>query len=396
MRRYSPANSCFGPFIHVALHRSCIGLALAVSLAACSPKAQQTAPAPAVTFVTVEPRATTVTAEYTATIEALNTVEVRPRIGGLLLRQTAVEGTRVKKGQTLFVIDPAPYQAALARAQGDLAKANAALAPSQRNLERAKQLARQELISKEALDTTTGTYEGNVAAVEAARAAAQSAQIDLGYTNVSSPIDGIVGRLLVRTGGVVVASQTLLTNVYAVDQMYVNFGVSESTLPQLASVLTAADRQQEGRFKILLSDGSEYPLRGKLDFVDPAIDAQTGTLPVRLVVDNPEGALHSNQFARVVVPMRQIADALVVPIRAVQELQGKNYLWVIGPDGTAQQRDVKAGVQLGRAEWLIESGLKPAERVIIDGMQRLQPGVRVTAKPLDTSAATAKDSAQAP
>ena len=357
---------------------------LAVSLAACAPKAQQSQPAAPVTFVTVEPRATTVTAEYTATIEALNTVEVRPRIGGLLLRQAAVEGTRVKKGQTLFVIDPAPYQAALARAQGDLAKATAALAPSQRNLQRAKQLASQQLISKADLDTSTGTYEGNTAAVEAARAAAQSAQIDLGYTNVSSPIDGIVGRVLVRTGGVVVASQTLLTNVYAVDQMYVNFGVSESTLPQLAAVLTA-NRAQEGQFKIILSDGSEYPLHGKLDFVDPAIDAQTGTLPVRLVVPNPDGVLHSNQFARVVVPMRRIDDALVVPIRAVQELQGKNYLWVVDQNDVAQQRDIKAGVQLGRGEWLIESGLKPGERVIVDGMQRLQPGVHVTAKPLDAA-----------
>ncbi len=172
MRRYSPANPCSGQFIRIALHRSCSGIMLAVSLAACAPKAQQSQPAAPVTFVTVEPRATTVTAEYTATIEALNTVEVRPRIGGLLLRQAAVEGTRVKKGQTLFVIDPAPYQAALARAQGDLAKATAALAPSQRNLQRAKQLASQQLISKADLDTSTGTYEGNTAAVEAARAAA--------------------------------------------------------------------------------------------------------------------------------------------------------------------------------------------------------------------------------
>jgi membrane fusion protein (multidrug efflux system) len=331
--------------------------------------------------MTVQPQARTVTNDYPARIEASNTVEIRPRVGGLLLQLTAVEGKAVKRGETLFIVDPAPYEASLAQAKGDLAKANAAFAVSKRNLERARSLSEQSLISKGDLDNAVGTNEGNDAAAQSARAAVETAQLNLNFARVTSPIDGVLGRVLVRAGGVVVGSQTLLTYVYATSEMYVNFGVSESSLPQLASLL-APGSAHENDFKLILTDGSEYPLRGKIDFVDPAINAQTGTLPVRLRVPNPDGALHSNQFARVVVPTQSIPNALTVPVRAVQEVQGKNYLWVIDAKGAAEQRDVKMGPQLDREEWLVDSGLNAGDRVIVDGSLRLKAGAQVQAEPL--------------
>jgi membrane fusion protein (multidrug efflux system) len=361
---------------------------LIAGIAACSREPPQTPPAVHVTFITVEPRATTVTAEYPALIEASNTVEIRPRVGGLLLSQSAIEGRHVRKGETLFVIDPAPYRSALAQAQGDLARAMAALTPAQRNLDRSRKLAEQQLISKGDLDTSTGNYEGAKAAQESAAANVETARLNLSYTNVTSPIDGVAGRSQLRVGAVVVGSQTLLTYVYAVDPMYVNFGVSESALPQLSQILSG-EQSAHTEFQLLLTDGSEYPLRGKLDFVDPAINAQTGTLPVRLSVSNANGVLHSNQFARVVVPARQVSDATLVPIRAVQELQGKNYLWIIDGSDQVQQRDVKAGPQVNREDWLIEAGIKAGDRVVVDGVQRLQSGERVQATALSPDAARA-------
>lgn len=358
----------------------------AVAIAGCSRGPPQTASAVQVTFIIVDTRAVTLTAEYPARIEASNTVEIRPRVGGLLLRQAAIEGKHVKKGETLFVIDPAPYQSALAQAQGEMARATAALTPAQRNLDRAKKLAEQQLISKEDLDTTTGNYEGAKAARESAAASFETARLNLSYTNVTSPIDGVAGRAQLRVGAVVIGSQTLLTTVYAVDPMYVNFGVSESTLPQLSQVLSG-EQSASTEFRIRLTDGSEYPLRGKLDFVDPAINSQTGTLPVRLSVSNVQGVLHSNQFARVVVPARQVSNATLVPIRAVQELQGKNYLWVIDGSDNVQQRDVRLGPQVDRENWLVESGIKAGERVVVDGALRLQMGTHVQATALNTAAA---------
>jgi membrane fusion protein, multidrug efflux system len=373
--------------------RHVVTTGLLLMCVACSRAPQTAAPPAKVTFVTVVAQERTVTNDYPAQIEASNTVEIRPRVGGLLLRQAALEGKVVRKGEVLFVVDPAPYQAALGAAKGDLAKTLAAFSVSKRNLVRSRSLAEQSLISKGDLDNATGTNEGNEAAVAAAQAAVDTAALNLSFTNVTSPIDGVVGRVQVRAGGVVVASQTLLTYVYSTKEMYVNFGVSEASLPQLSALL-APGAAHASDFKLILTGGSEYPLRGKIDFVDPAINAQTGTLPVRLRVANPDGALHSNQFARVVVPTQKIPDALTVPVRAVQEVQGKTYLWVIAEDGTAQQRDVKMGAQLGREEWLVDSGLKVGEKVIVDGSLRLKTGSHVQGTPLDAQPGATEARAQ--
>jgi membrane fusion protein (multidrug efflux system) len=226
--------------------------------------------------------------------------------------------------------------------------------------------------------------DANLASVDASKAAVRTAELNLGYTTISSPIDGIMGRAQLRLGGLVTANTTLLTTVYQTDRMYVNFSISEQRLLTIQRQLGRALNQDTSTappFRVFLSDGSEYRQRAKLDFIDPAVDQRTGTLAIRLEVDNPEQLLHANQFARVQVAAAQIADAIVLPQRAIQELQGKNYVWVVDGENKAQQRDVQMGPRIGNG-WQVQQGLKAGDVVVVDGVQRLKPGTPVNATPL--------------
>lgn len=323
------------------------------------------APQPAVAFE-----------EYVARIEASNTVEIRPQVEGRLREQAAVEGQRVAAGDLLFLIDPDPYAAALARAGAELAQAEARVAQARRELERVKFLASQNVASEQALDAAVAQAKAASAAVRAAQAGVATAQLQLDYTRVTSPIAGVVSRAEVRIGAAVEAYDTLLTTVYANDPMYVDFSISEQRMLQMQREFGPDLAHGTDAFRILLVDGSEYPHPGRLDFVDQALDVRTATLPMRLVVPNPEGLLRANQFARVVVPVESIPDALVVPVRAVREFQGKHSVWVVDAQGVAQPRDVELGTRLG-GEWVVKGGLAPGDRVVVDGVQKLQPGIVV-------------------
>ena len=348
------------------------------------------APQPVAT-VTMRPQPTSLTQEYPAQLEASNTVEIRPQVAGILLRQAALEGAPVKRGQMLFEIDPQPYSAALAQAQAGLAQAHAALAQAERDLARARPLTEQDAISQRELDATIAAHESAQSQVKAGEAAVKTAELNLGYTQVRSPIDGVMSRALVRIGGVVTAYTTLLTTVYQTDPMYVNFSVGEQRLLQVQRELGRPLDQHnpsQRQFRILLADGSEYELPGSMNFVDAAVDLRTDTLAIRLTVPNPKQFLHAGQYIRVVVATRERPNALLLPQRAVQVLQDKNYVWIVDPAGKAQQRDVKMGQQQGN-DWVVEEGLAPGDVVVVDGSQKLKPGTHVLAQPLATPAPAA-------
>lgn len=364
-------------------------LAGAAALGACSKNAGPPAPAPVeVKAVTLQPQTAVTTVEYVAQTEAHNSAEIRPRVGGLLDKQAAVEGSMVKKGQLLFQIDPQPYIAAVAQAKAALAQAQAGVEQSKRDLARVQPLSEVNAVSQQELDAVVARNDANRASVEAAQAALKTAQLNLDYTAVTAPFDGILGRAQLRVGGLVTAYSTLLTMVYATDPMYVNFSISETRMLELQKRF---GNQIDGHyvdndtFKILLADGSTYPLPGTLNFIDAAVDQTTGTLPVRLEVPNPDHALRTGQFARVIVVVDKIPDALLLPQRAVVELQGKTSVWVIDAEGKAQPRDVAMGARIG-TDWLVLSGLKAGESVVIDGVQKLKPGTPVTTQ---TAAAAA-------
>lgn len=361
---------------------ACLIVAAGLALAGAGCAKQAPPPPPAeVAVIRVQPRAATVTEDYVAQTEARETIEIRPRVGGLLDKQAAVEGDHVARGQLLFVIDPQPYIAALAQARAALAQAEAAREQSERDLARVKPLLAIDAVSQQDYDAAVAKRDANSASVEAAQAELKTAELNLGYTSVTSPIDGVMGRALLKVGGLVTAYSTQLTTVYSVDPMYVNFSISERRLLEIQKQLGRAPNQEASNapaFHLVLADGSAYPEPARLNFISPAVDRSTGTLAVRLTVPNPQRLLRAGQFARVVVAAQQLEHALLVPQRAVQDLQGKNYLWIVDREHKAQQRDVVMGSRMGN-DWIVEQGLKPGETVVVDGAQKLKSGAPVRA-----------------
>jgi membrane fusion protein, multidrug efflux system len=362
----------------------CAALLAVLALAGCG-RGGPGPPAPQpVATLTMRAQPTSLTQEYPAQLEASNTVEIRPQVAGILYRQAALEGAPVKRGQTLFEIDPQPYIAALAQAQAGLAQANAAAAQAERDLARARPLTALDALSEKELDAAVAADASAHSQVKAGEAAVKTAELNLGYTNIRSPIDGVMSRALVRIGGVVTGYTTLLTTVYQTDPMYANFSVGEQRMLQVQRELgRPLDQRNPSRrdFRILLADGSEYALPAAMNFVDAAVDLRTDTLALRLTVPNPKQFLHAGQYIRVVVATAERQDALLLPQRAVQVLQDKNYVWIVDSAGAAQQRDVTMGQQQG-SDWVVEQGLKPGDVVVVDGVQKLRPGMRVQAQPL--------------
>jgi membrane fusion protein (multidrug efflux system) len=366
-----------------------LAAAILVAIAACGRGAP---PAPrhvGVNAVRLVAHPISVTEEYPAQIEASNTVEIRPRVGGVLERQSAVEGQHVHAGQILFEIDPEPYRAALAQAQATLAQTEAAQAQAVRDLARAKPLAGIDALSQRELDAAEAANAATAAEVRAAQAAVKTADLNLGWTTVRAPIDGEMSRALIRIGGLVTANNTLLTTLYQTDPMYVNFSIGEQRLLQLQHELGRPPDQRnrsKRQFRVYLADGSEIPTPAELNFVDAAVDIRTDTLPVRLAVPNPNGLLRAGQYAKVTVDAQAPPSALSVPQRAIQELQDKRFVWIVDADGKAQPRNVELGPRVGE-EILIQSGVASGDTVVVDGMQKLKPGTPVD---VDLRAPTAK------
>jgi len=360
-------------------------------LAGCGKKGPAAPPPVEVSTVIATPQAATVAEDYVAQTEAVNTVEIRPRVGGVLEKQVPIEGERVQVGALLFIIDQQPYVAALAQAKAALAQSQAALVQSKRDLARAKSLSEIDAVSQQELDAAVAKNDANLASVDANRAAVRTATLNLGYTTISSPIDGVMGRAQLRLGALVTANTTLLTTLYQTDRMYVNFSISEQRLLTLQRELGRALNQKSSTpppFRVFLADGSEYPQRPRLNFIDPAVDQRTGTLAIRLEIDNPQHLLHAGQFARVQVAAAQLTNAIVLPQRAIQELQGKSYVWVVDAQNKAQQRDVTMGPRIGNG-WQVQQGLNAGDVVVVDGVQRLKPGSAVHATPLASTPETA-------
>jgi membrane fusion protein, multidrug efflux system len=372
----------------LATKRSAMQVAVVATIAVlssdCSKNEPPAAAAVEVTTMTVTPHPVTFPEDYVAQTEAINAVEIRPRVGGMLEKRVPIEGETVKTGQLLFVIDREPYIAALAQAKAARAQSEAASLQSQRDLARAKSLSEIDAVSLQELDAAVAKNQANLASIDAAKAAVRTAELNLGYTTILSPIDGVMGRAQLRQGGMVTANSTLLTTIYQTDRMYVNFSVSEQRLLSMQRQLGRAPSQNSRTpppFRIFLADGSEYLQTPRLNFIDPAVDSRTGTLALRLEVDNPQQLLHAGQFARVQVAAQQDPNAIVVPQRAVQDLQGKNYVWIVDTTGHAQQRDVRLGPRVG-PDWQVQQGLKAGDVVIVDGVQHLKPASLVKAAPL--------------
>ena len=346
----------------------------------------QAPPPPEVNVITAATQPITVYEEYVGQTEAVDTVEIRARISGLLERQGFEDGARIKRGDLLFVIDQQPFSAALAQAKAALAQTQAAHMNSKQNLGRIRPLLADKAISQQDLDTAIAKEGTDAANVDAAQAQVKTAELNLEYATIRAPRDGVISKALIKPGGLVNASTTLLTTLYSVDPIYVNFTVSEQKLLELQRQLKknpGEDKAKLPSFKLKLADGSEYKSSGRLNFVDAAVDAKSGTLQVRVLVPNPERLLRAGQLVRVIFPSLNEMNAIRIPQQAVQELQGKRSIYVVDAEGKAAYREITANIRQGN-DWVVESGVKAGETVIVEGTQKVRPGAPV--KPVTANA----------
>jgi membrane fusion protein (multidrug efflux system) len=336
-------------------------------------------PTPEVTVTTVAQEALPVSWEYVGQTAGSREVEVRARVTGILMSRNFKEGERVKKGQSLFTIDPKPFEAALARAAADVAAAEARYSQAQRNAARLKPLYAEKAVSQKEHDDAVSAEAIGAADVNAAQARLTEAKLNLAYTKVESPISGITTRALPSEGTLISGPNVLLTSVVQVDPIWVNFGVPDNEQARIQKNVQAGVLKLPRGFEVelRLADGSVYARKGKLDFSDVRVSTATGTREARAELPNPDGALHPGQFVRVVLKGATLPNAVTVPQRAVMEGPQGKFVYVVDEKSTAQAVPVQAGDWSAGERWIITSGLKGGERVITDGVMKIGPGAPV-------------------
>lgn len=330
--------------------------------------------------------------EWLGTTDGSINAQIRARVQGYLQSRDYREGTAVKAGDLLFAIDPRPYQAALDQARGDLGRAEAALGKTRLDVARYTPLAREGAISQQELDNAIQADRGNHASVAAAQAAVKQAELNLEWTRVKSPIDGIAGISVAQIGDLIGAS-TLLTTVSRVDPIKVTFPISEREYLKFADRIGTA-MQAEKRAEqhgppldLILGDGNVYSEKGEVALPDREVDIKTGTIAVVSYFPNPKHILRPGLYAKVRAVMDVKANALLVPQRAIAELQGSYRLAVVGEDNKVSMRPVKVGERVGNL-WIINEGLSAGERIIIEGVQKVRDGAVVNPKPAPAEGAT--------
>jgi membrane fusion protein (multidrug efflux system) len=331
-----------------------------------------------VNVVTVSPQALPQAFEYVGQTAGSREVEVRARVTGILLKRNFEEGGRVKQGQSLFTIDPAPIQAVANRAEADVAAARARLEQAKRNAARLKPLYAEKAVSQKEYDDAVSAELIGEADLKAAQARLAEARLNLEYTRVESPVTGFASRALRSEGSLVSGPDVLLTTVVQVDPIWVNFGIPDTEQARLQKEAAEGRLSLPKNFQVelRLADGSLYPLKGRLDFADVRISPATGTREARAEMPNPQNVLRPGQFVRVILRGATRPHAVTVPQRAVLEGPQGKFVYVVDEKNTAQARPVQAG-QWSGDQWVITSGLKGGERVIVDGLMKLGPGAPV-------------------
>ncbi|WP_275044687.1 efflux RND transporter periplasmic adaptor subunit [Sphingomonas endophytica] len=383
------------------------GVALAAimlaPLAACggkseSPEQQQQQQAqagpPQVGVVTVQPQAVTLTTTLPGRTTAYETSEVRPQVNGLVTARLFTEGDTVRAGQPLYRIDAQPYQAQVASARAAVARARAAIASSAALQRRYGELVKINAIARQDYENAVTTAEQARADVAAQQAALRSAQIDLARTTIRAPISGRIGRSVTTTGALVSAAQTNpLTTIQRLDPIYVDVAQSSADLLKLRQQIAAGDLSRGGtaaRVRLRLEDGSVYPIEGKLQFADVSVDPNTGTQTIRAIFPNPRGLLLPGMYVRAELVEGTRSDAILVPQRAVtRDERGNPTVLVVGADGKLQPRSLTAPRTIGD-NWLVTAGLKPGDKVVVEGAMMLRPGMPVKAVPYNPNAPAAQ------
>ena len=358
-------------------------LVASMALVGCGPTEEQEAaveiPRPvSVLAVVAEPLV--LTSELPGRIEPVRVAEVRARVAGIVVQKRFEEGADVKAGDLLFQIDPAPLKAAVSRAEGELARAQAVLTEAQARVKRYERLVKVEAVSQQVYDSAVADLRTAQAATRTAQADLETARLNLGYASVTAPISGRIGRALVTEGALVgQGDATLMARIQQLDPVYADFTQSAADVLRLREALKAGNLSAgDGSPLSIRVEGTQYETEGSLMFTDVAVDPTTGQVSLRGKFANPDGVLLPGMYVRVVAPQGVDNQAILVPQRAVQRTTDGAHVLVVGADGRAQARSVKTGVMQG-SRWQISEGLKSGDQVIVGGAIGLQPGALVEA-----------------
>ncbi|MFZ1624287.1 MAG: efflux RND transporter periplasmic adaptor subunit [Gammaproteobacteria bacterium] len=373
-----------------------------LGLAGCGGKPPPAMGPPQVTVATPLVRKITDWDEYTGRLAAVESVEIRARVSGYLQSVDFEDGELVKRGDLLFVIDPRPYEAALEEARAGLTQAKVRLELASNDLDRAKRLFASRAISEEEADARTKQHREAEAALEAAQAAEKGSALNLEFARIKAPISGRIGRKLVTVGNLVSSAgdkPTLLTTIVSVDPVQVYFTADERAFLRYTRLaekgIRPSSRTAPNPVRLQLADEKDFPHVGHMDFVDNQVDPATGTMQGRAVFDNPDGDLTPGLFARVKLLGEGPYEALILPDQAIATDQGQRLVYVVGPDNVVSPHPVTLGRSLGELR-IIRDGLSATDRVVINGLQRVRPGITVApvegtiAEPVDGMAAAAK------
>ncbi len=350
-------------------------------LVGCKKEEKAAASPPVVEVVDVIQKDVPIYSEYVGTADGLVNATIRAQVQGYLIKQNYKEGDVVRKGQVLFEIDPRTFQASLEQAKGQLAIQKARWDITKANLKRIKPLAEQNAVSQKDLDDAIGAEDAARASVIAAQAVVDKAQLDLGFTKITSPVDGIAGIAKAQIGNLVGPGiMEDLTIVSTVDPIKVYVQISEQEYLRVAE-----NRQKSSQprpLELILAGGTVYPRKGEFAFADRQVDVRTGTIRIATLFPNPGNLLRPGQFAKIRVMTETRKGALLVTQRAVGEMQGRYLVAVVGADNKVDVRPVQVAEQVG-SDWIIAKGLKPGEKVVAEGIQKVKPGQVVTPKPFE-------------
>jgi membrane fusion protein, multidrug efflux system len=380
--------------------RSLVAIAVsAVLLAGCGggDEQQHAPPPPEVAVQTVSKEPMPLDLTYTARTVGSREVEVRARVGGIVLKRRFQEGGAVKQGQPLFLIDPEPVRARLASARAEVAVAKARLEEARRQRDRVLPLFEKNAVSQSRRDEAVSGFEVAEASHAAAESAMRMAQLDLEYTDVRAPISGLSSREVLSEGSLVSTEQgsSLLTKIVQVDPLYIEFSVPEAEAAMIRASLAPANKASAPTAKLLLESGQEYPVTAKVTFVDNAVDINSGTVRVRAVLDNPEAQLIPGQFIRARVEGVQLSNVVSVPRKAVMSSAQGQFIWLVNGEEKVEFRPVRLGRSMGN-NIIVTEGLAPGDRYIVEGVLKVQPGIQVSAVSMDAATKQAEQQPAAP
>lgn len=361
-------------------------LAAVLALGGCKKEsgAGDAAQVPTVAAVKVEPQNIPLSFEFAARAQGSKETEVRARVGGILLKRNYVEGSQVEEGSVLFQIDPEPFKVTLNQAKAKLAQVNAELKNAETQWQRTEKLYKEKYASEKARDDARANLDSLAASAQLAQAEVDAAQLNLDYTTVKAPISGITSMEVQSEGSLISATgdSSLLTHITQLDPIYVIFSASENEMLSLTNMVDRGlirnpENKNEIKAKVRFGNDVMYPLEGEINFMNPNVDQKTGTIKLRAVFPNPEARLRPGQFLRLIMEGLTRIDALVVPQEAVMQASDGAFVYRVNEKGVVESVSIQTGLTTKDGGWIIDSGLKPGDVVIVSGVMKIRPGMTV-------------------